>query len=234
MWAETINLAIGDWNLGARPDSDRMGSMLRKLLRAYVSDAGVRMPSNFSLRRPAGLFPPRRGTLYIGGVVAGRSRSSKTLIRWLAGHLSGIQTNGHCFADIQPRVFARGDKAVLVSLRRPELVDDRVLLRRGIEELHIWLPVIDTARRAIVPPQPLSLADWRAAGLKKPAFPAELEIVGFVLTGEEHQRLRRSAFDPDDTTRSSVNLVYRLEDEARVSIASDAVAVRVAIIAAFG
>ena len=183
MWAETINLSIGQWNLGVRPDSERTASVLRALLAHYLCETGPRLPSNFSIRRPYGFMHAHRGAVYIGGVVVGRSRRFATLVRLLAGHLAGLEPHREGLTRVQLRAFVKGDQVVLVELPRPALVDDALLHREGITEQPIWVPAIDPIRQMLVVPQPLYHVHWRAAGIRAPHnLRTELKIMGVVMS----------------------------------------------------
>jgi hypothetical protein len=159
----------------------------------------------------------------MGGVVVGRSRRFGTLVRLLAGHLSGVEAESKGLVRVQLRAFAKEDRVVLIELHRPALVDDRLLRRRGIVELPIWVPVVDTKRGTLVLPRQLCHAKWRASGIRAPIDPpAELQIAGVVTVPDN---------DHVEVSLEWARCLAQLRAGGRVTTEEDLLATRSAIVA---
>lgn len=137
------------------------------------------MRSNFSIRSPHGFLLRQPGQLYIGGALAARSRSFDYLVKALCGHLAALASTPRPVEEPRVRAFSDGIRVVLTDLPRPGLVNDDVLARRGIHELHLWSPEF-----AEGPAVTLPHALTQLAGGQPEAIPPSRKVVGVVLSSE--------------------------------------------------
>jgi hypothetical protein len=175
--AGTITLRIDDLLVGIVGDSDDTIRRCRDTFAEWVDDTHPDVAPAFDLRA-AGEDPGRRSLpqLRLGGSLVARSRSLDDVVDALDSILGGLRSQ-----RAQPdrtwsalRVFASGDRAVLVDARAPALVNDPLLERSGIVELATWTAAVgDGNPSTIEVPGPLT----RATG----SMPAHLELVGLVL-----------------------------------------------------
>ena len=176
-----VNLQLGSWLVGFRPDVDRTAATLRALFGPYLDDSSTVDESSFSLRRPGSRMRPRPGELYIGGHLAARSDSLPELVQALAWYTSGVAAEPDGLTTTNLRAFTRDGRVVLTDTIRPHLVDDDEL-PEGVSELHFWEPRVDPATARLVAPDLLSELRWDDAGIPiPPVGPHTYAIAGVVV-----------------------------------------------------
>lgn len=178
MGAGTITLRIDDLLVGIVGDNDDMLRRCRDAFTEWVDDTHPDVAPAFDLRAAGDEDAGRRSLpqLRLGGSLVARSRSLDDVVDALDSILGGLRSQ-----RAQPdrtwsalRVFASGDRAVLVDARAPALVNDPLLERSGIVELATWAVAVgDGDPPTIEVPGPLT----RTTG----SMAARLELVGLVV-----------------------------------------------------
>ena len=152
---------------------------MRLVFADFLSENGTRLPSNFSLRIDRNPLKRDRSVLFLGGVVAVRSRTLRGPLHALASFVAGLEDADPQHPRLNLRVFRRGDLAVIADLERPLLVDDSGLRKAGISEAYLWQPVVDSANFRVLAPI-TSRSTWRQPAINTRSVAANLSIVGLI------------------------------------------------------
>jgi hypothetical protein len=182
VWADTIDLAIGRWQLGVRVDTPATAERLRALLAPYLSSGGEALPSNFSIRTPSGRLRKKPGALYRGGHAVVESTDLGHLVVELVRRLSDLQFTTLPIVDVDARVFRLGDRAVVTDVLHPALTNHSAMVGTGIEETTTFTAWIDTASGEVVTPASLPGLDWAAADLSAVTWPSSRTAIHRVLS----------------------------------------------------
>ncbi len=184
-----MDLRLGRWRVGVRPDTDATRRRLAALLAPYADDSGETTRTNFSVRG-TGRWPKRGvADLYVAGDRVRADRRLDPVVHHLVGHLVGIAAEPVLARDrtvVTGRLVARGDRAVLVTASCtgpiPGSGEGSADVPADLVERAVWHPVVDPVERSIVVPPPLADLDWRAARLDPPPAegPDRLQLVGVV------------------------------------------------------
>lgn len=204
-WESTIDVVMGAWRVGIRPDTQRTRRRLVKLLEPHLAPGEQIARTNFSVRAPAGFGSRRPGSLYIAGVEVFASRSWSALVQALTHCLGGVERYvwGEVGAEFAPgrgtrssavltaRVVARDGLAVVVTTPANGRLGVGEVAHVGADDLALW----EVELRAVpgdapgettglvAPPDPPSGLGWEAAGVDPPTrSPEPLRLVG-VVTG---------------------------------------------------
>lgn len=180
-----IDLLVGRWRVGVRPDTDATRRRLGALLAPHTDTPEEPTRTNFSVRDPnRRLWRNNQASLHVAGDLAIGSTTLQVVAERLAGHLAGVA------ADVEPhphggrvvveaRVAVQGNRAVLVLANCVGLLDVPDV---NVVEASIWHPVIDASTASIVLPPLLDDLDWRGARLDLPRpLPKRLELAGVVV-----------------------------------------------------
>lgn len=167
----SIDLRLGRWRVGVRPDTDSTRRALADLLGAYLDPSGEPTRTNFSVRANRRRRARHGASLHVAGELVLADGSLATVAERLAGHLAGVAVDtggdpGPNRAVVEGRVVARGQRALLVLAPCVGSLD---VTGAGITEVALWHPVVDTGTMEVVVPPPLERLDWRAAGLARPS-----------------------------------------------------------------
>ena len=183
-----MDLRLGAWRVGIRPDTEATRRRLSALLAPYADESGEPTRTNFSVRAPGGRWWKRTDAeLYVAGDRVRAERRLDDVVHHLVEHLAGIAAE----PDLAPgrtvavgRLVVRGDRAVLVTATCTGPIDMTSVdgAPNDIAERPTWQPVIDPVERAVVIPPPLADLDWRGARLAPPPAraPYRLELVGVI------------------------------------------------------
>lgn len=183
-----IDLRLGGWRVGVRPDSDATRRRLAALFEPCADHTGEPTRTNFSVRGPSRWRKRGDSALYVAGDRVRAERHLQPVVHHLVGHLAGIAAESTLAPGrtvVQGRLVARGDRAVLVTASCTGPIDMSEVgdAPPDIVERPVWHPVVDPAERSIVIPPPLAGLDWRGARLDPPATGPgrdRLELVGVV------------------------------------------------------
>ena len=167
--------------------------------------------------------------LRLGASVVARSRTADDVLAALDSILGGVRVQ-----RVQPdrtwiflRAFVHGERAVLVDVRAPMLVNDPLLARSGIVEIPTWAVAVtelDSGTRAVVDvPAPLT----------GPSAGHRFELVGLVTVREIDDAAGAGAvlarYGARHTSPAWFRTLGALLDHDRVAATTDRVTARHAI-----
>jgi hypothetical protein len=182
-----VDLRLGRWRVGVRPDTDASRGRLGTLLAPYVDTSGEPTRTNFSIRGSGSWWRRAEAQLFVAGDLVRAHRRLDPVVHHLVGHLAGIAAEPTLERDrtvVAGRLLARGDRAVLVTASCTGPIDTSQVpgAPADLVERPVWQPVVDPVERAVVMPPMLADLDWRGARLAPPpaAGPDRLELVGVV------------------------------------------------------
>ncbi|MEX2627752.1 MAG: hypothetical protein WD225_12770, partial [Ilumatobacteraceae bacterium] len=143
-----IDLRLGGWRVGVRPDTDATRRRLAALLEPYADTSGEPTRTNFSVRGPGRWWKRDEAQLYAAGDRVRADRRLDPVVHHLVGHLAGIAAEPTLAPGrtvVRGRLVARGDRAVLVtaSCTGPIDLSEVDEAAPDIVERPVWHPVVD-------------------------------------------------------------------------------------------
>lgn len=182
-----MDLRLGRWRVGVRPDTDATRRRLVALLGPYLDGSGDTTRTNFSVRGAGRWWKRTEAQLFAAGDRVRTDRRLGPVVHHLVGHLAGIAAEPILERDrtiVVGRLVTRGDRAVLVTATCTGEIDPSEVpaTPADLVERPVWHPAIDPVERAVVVPPSLDGLDWSSAGLAAPPgeCPDRLELVGVI------------------------------------------------------
>lgn len=163
--------------VGVAFDTAVTGMAVSRLLSPWAARAvdAEQLPAVFTVRGPAGQGHRRElARLDYGCMLLARSRELEPVIHTLFDLIDDMATTKPSSTVQLPlRVFVCEDRAVLVAVESPALVDDRRLANRGITELACWRATVDPINRLVIRGD----QSWRLVGVVTGVDSADLHLV---------------------------------------------------------
>jgi hypothetical protein len=145
VWSGKINFESGGHLVAVEYDSDDTAAVLRDRCADWLSSDTRDIPAPFGVRvAQVGMRRRRVGVVHHGAPVRHRLDNVDAAAGAIARFLDEIScTRPENLVAIEARVFARGDRVVLLDIPLSTDVDERPLRRLDIAEVLTYRPLLD-------------------------------------------------------------------------------------------